>query len=135
MLKYLKSNNRFCSITNLYTWQPCLHYYTPNQLPTTVLQVKSYQRTPITVSLILYFFVLLGMKWRSVYSTCVFESDFGFTLNCGFKKSSLFRVRNLGGVKSYFGLGKFKFWIYSVPYVIVLPQMHYVAIISFFINN
>lgn len=53
----------------------------------------------------LVFLLLMGMKWRSVYSTCVFESDFGFTLNCGFKKSSIFRVRNLGGVKSYFGLG------------------------------
>ncbi|XP_043279855.1 transcription factor SPT20 homolog isoform X2 [Venturia canescens] len=37
--------------------------------------------------------------------TCVLESDFGFTLNCAFKKSGLFRVRNLGGVKGYVGLG------------------------------
>lgn len=34
-------------------------------------------------------------------------SDFGFTLDCNFKKSGLFRVRNLGGVKAHFGLGKF----------------------------
>ncbi|XP_037041412.1 uncharacterized protein LOC119078071 isoform X1 [Bradysia coprophila] len=39
------------------------------------------------------------------YGTCVFDSDFGFILNCNFKKSSLFRVRNLGGVKAHFGLG------------------------------
>ncbi|XP_071451908.1 streptococcal hemagglutinin [Hetaerina americana] len=37
--------------------------------------------------------------------TCVLDSDFGFTLNCGFKQSGLFRVRNLGGVKGYWGLG------------------------------
>lgn len=36
----------------------------------------------------------------------MFESDFGFTLNCAFKKSGIFRVRNLGGVKGYVGLGK-----------------------------
>lgn len=40
------------------------------------------------------------------HGTCVLESDFGFILNCNFKKSSLFRVRNLGGVKAHFGLGK-----------------------------
>lgn len=39
-------------------------------------------------------------------ATCVFDSDFGFILNCNFKKSSLFRVRNLGGVKAHIGLGK-----------------------------
>ncbi|XP_049301103.1 uncharacterized protein LOC125774841 isoform X2 [Anopheles funestus] len=38
-------------------------------------------------------------------STCVFDSDFGLILNCAFKKSGLFRVRNLGGVKAHFGLG------------------------------
>lgn len=44
--------------------------------------------------------------WCStVNSSCVFESDFGFTLNCGIKKSGLFRVRNLGGVKGYVGVG------------------------------
>ncbi|KMQ95542.1 lrr domain-containing protein [Lasius niger] len=35
----------------------------------------------------------------------VASSDFGFVLNCAFKKSGLFRVRNLGGVKGYVGLG------------------------------
>ncbi|XP_014239905.1 uncharacterized protein LOC106661176 isoform X2 [Cimex lectularius] len=40
-----------------------------------------------------------------VRGTCVFNSDFGFTLNCNFKKSSILRVRNLGGVKGYVGLG------------------------------
>ncbi|XP_066255260.1 uncharacterized protein mtg isoform X2 [Euwallacea similis] len=39
------------------------------------------------------------------HSTCVLESDFGFILNCAFKKSGLFRVRNLGGVKASIGLG------------------------------
>lgn len=37
--------------------------------------------------------------------TCVLESDFGFIVNCNFKKSGLFRVRNLGGLKAHFGLG------------------------------
>lgn len=41
-------------------------------------------------------------------ATCVFESEFGFILNCNLKKSSLFRVRNLGGVKAHIGLGKFE---------------------------
>lgn len=43
---------------------------------------------------------------RPLESTCVLDSDFGFILNCAFKKSGLFRVRNLGGVKAHFGLGK-----------------------------
>jgi hypothetical protein len=38
---------------------------------------------------------------------CVLESDFGFSVNCNFKKSGLFRVRNLGGLKAHFGLGNF----------------------------
>ncbi|XP_021705676.1 uncharacterized protein LOC5572844 isoform X1 [Aedes aegypti] len=42
---------------------------------------------------------------RPLESTCVLDSDFGFILNCAFKKSGLFRVRNLGGVKAHFGLG------------------------------
>lgn len=46
-------------------------------------------------------FTFLGV----LHSTCVLESDFGFIVNCNFKKSSLFRVRNLGGVKAHFGLG------------------------------
>ncbi|KAG8039010.1 hypothetical protein G9C98_003317 [Cotesia typhae] len=50
-------------------------------------------------------FGVLGCTWRETISTCVLESDFGFMLNCVFKKSSLFRVRNLGGVKGYVGLG------------------------------
>ncbi|KAG8241842.1 hypothetical protein J6590_077394 [Homalodisca vitripennis] len=48
----------------------------------------------------------MGLTSRVCQSTCVFESDFGFTLNCAFKKSGIFRVRNLGGVKGYVGLGK-----------------------------
>jgi hypothetical protein len=39
------------------------------------------------------------------FSVCVLESDFGFALNCNFKKAGLFRVRNLGGLKAHFGLG------------------------------
>lgn len=46
-------------------------------------------------------------RWRPVGGTCVLDSDFGFTLNCQFRKSSMFRVRNLGGVKGYVGLGKY----------------------------
>lgn len=49
------------------------------------------------------FFYILGV----LHSTCVLESEFGFIVNCNFKKSSLFRVRNLGGVKAHFGLGNF----------------------------
>lgn len=43
---------------------------------------------------------------NQIQCTCVLESDFGFSINCNFKKSGLFRVRNLGGVKAHFGLGK-----------------------------
>lgn len=50
--------------------------------------------------------LLAGCTWREVLGTCVFQSDFGFVLNCAFKKSGLFRVRNLGGVKGYVGLGE-----------------------------
>ncbi|XP_058788590.1 uncharacterized protein LOC131662736 isoform X2 [Phymastichus coffea] len=53
----------------------------------------------------LFLFVVVGCTWREALGTCVLESDFGFTLNCAFKKSGLFRVRNLGGVKGYVGLG------------------------------
>lgn len=50
--------------------------------------------------------LVLGCTWREALGTCVLTSDFGFTLNCAFKKSGLFRVRNLGGVKGYVGLGE-----------------------------
>lgn len=40
-----------------------------------------------------------------VQPTCTLESDFGFSINCAFKKSGLFRVRNLGGVKAHVGWG------------------------------
>ncbi|XP_024886252.1 transcription factor SPT20 homolog isoform X1 [Temnothorax curvispinosus] len=53
----------------------------------------------------LFLFVVVGCTWREALGTCVFQSDFGFVLNCAFKKSGLFRVRNLGGVKGYVGLG------------------------------
>ncbi|KAI4496161.1 hypothetical protein M0802_008028 [Mischocyttarus mexicanus] len=49
--------------------------------------------------------LVAGCTWRATLGTCVFQSDFGFALNCAFKKSGLFRVRNLGGVKGYLGLG------------------------------
>lgn len=52
--------------------------------------------------------LVAGCTWRETLGTCVFESDFGFALNCAFKKSGLFRVRNLGGVKGYVGLGESK---------------------------
>lgn len=55
------------------------------------------------------FFLLPG----NTDSTCVLESDFGFSLNCAFKKSSLFRVRNLGGLKAHFGLGNKLFGKFS----------------------
>ncbi|KAJ8918656.1 hypothetical protein NQ315_014975 [Exocentrus adspersus] len=45
-----------------------------------------------------------GGTWRLGRPTCVLESDFGFILNCAFKKSGLFRIRNLGGVKAHIGL-------------------------------
>ncbi|CAG9816699.1 unnamed protein product [Phaedon cochleariae] len=53
----------------------------------------------------LLFITIFGGIWRLGRPTCVLESDFGFILNCAFKKSSLFRVRNLGGVKAHIGLG------------------------------
>lgn len=45
---------------------------------------------------------------NQIQCLCVLESDFGFSINCNFKNSGLFRVRNLGGVKAHFGLGKEK---------------------------
>ncbi|VEN56318.1 unnamed protein product, partial [Callosobruchus maculatus] len=56
---------------------------------------------------ILLFISIFGGTWRLGRPTCVLESDFGFVINCAFKKSGLFRVRNLGGVKAHIGLGKF----------------------------
>lgn len=43
---------------------------------------------------------------ENVQPTCVLESDFGFKINCAFKKAGLFRVRNLGGIKAHASLGK-----------------------------
>ncbi|CAG9855491.1 unnamed protein product [Phyllotreta striolata] len=54
---------------------------------------------------VLLFVVIMGGTWQIGRPTCVLESDFGFVLNCAFKKSGLFRVRNLGGVKAHIGLG------------------------------
>uniref|UniRef100_A0A1A9WH08 Chitin-binding type-2 domain-containing protein n=1 Tax=Glossina brevipalpis TaxID=37001 RepID=A0A1A9WH08_9MUSC len=54
-------------------------------------------------------FIVIGMlimqAARLACGTCTFESAFGFILNCNFKKTGLFRVRNLGGLKAHFGLG------------------------------
>ncbi|GJQ82161.1 putative chitin binding peritrophin-A [Trypoxylus dichotomus] len=50
-------------------------------------------------------FTAIGGLCRYGQATCVLESDFGFVINCAFKKSGLFRVRNLGGVKAHIGLG------------------------------
>ncbi|KAF5288815.1 hypothetical protein FQA39_LY15243 [Lamprigera yunnana] len=57
-----------------------------------------------STSLFLVVFIL-GGTWRLGHPTCVLESEFGFVLNCAFKKSGLFRVRNLGGIKAHVGLG------------------------------
>lgn len=54
---------------------------------------------------IIYLLLVCGCIWRCTDAVCVLESDFGFKLNCAFKKSGLFRVRNLGGVKGYVGVG------------------------------
>uniref|UniRef100_A0ABD2W0E6 Chitin-binding type-2 domain-containing protein n=1 Tax=Trichogramma kaykai TaxID=54128 RepID=A0ABD2W0E6_9HYME len=54
---------------------------------------------------ILSFFIFLGCTWQIISGTCVLNSDFGFSFSCALKKSGLFRIRNLGGVKGYFGLG------------------------------
>ncbi|KAJ8709033.1 hypothetical protein PYW07_008859 [Mythimna separata] len=48
---------------------------------------------------------LLAVLIELVQPTCVLESDFGFKINCAFKKSGLFRVRNLGGVKAHASIG------------------------------
>uniref|UniRef100_A0A2H1VCW3 SFRICE_008659 n=1 Tax=Spodoptera frugiperda TaxID=7108 RepID=A0A2H1VCW3_SPOFR len=48
---------------------------------------------------------LLSLFTEIVQPTCVLESDFGFKINCAFKKSGLFRVRNLGGIKAHASLG------------------------------
>ncbi|KAH0956534.1 hypothetical protein HN011_002441 [Eciton burchellii] len=63
------------------------------------------QSTRMKIVSRLLFLVVVGCAWRGALGTCVFQSDFGFALNCAFKKSGLFRVRNLGGVKGYVGLG------------------------------
>ncbi|XP_050354717.1 uncharacterized protein LOC126776321 isoform X2 [Nymphalis io] len=56
-----------------------------------------------------YFFCgllfLLAVSIEIVQPLCVLESDFGFKINCAFKKSGLFRVRNLGGIKAHASLG------------------------------
>lgn len=62
------------------------------------------------VSFIPIFFLISSFFLGVLRSTCVFESSFGFILDCNFRKSSLFRVRNLGGVKAHFGLGKLCSW-------------------------
>lgn len=58
------------------------------------------------------------MTWRCVQSTCVFETDFGLSINCGLKKSGLFRVRNLGGLKGYVGLGKRNYRVHLFDIII-----------------
>ncbi|XP_061379890.1 uncharacterized protein LOC116774111 isoform X2 [Danaus plexippus] len=50
-------------------------------------------------------FILLAVLYGAVQPLCVLESDFGFKINCAFKKSGLFRVRNLGGVKAHASIG------------------------------
>ncbi|KAF4521438.1 hypothetical protein B566_EDAN010595 [Ephemera danica] len=66
--------------------------------------VTSMVRASISVLGVLL--ILAVVSWRrGAEATCVLESDFGFKLNCAFKQSGIFRVRNLGGVKGYLGLG------------------------------
>ena len=55
-----------------------------------------------------YFFIFTEVA----QPLCVLESDFGFKINCAFKKAGLFRVRNLGGIKAHASLGK---KMYSYP--------------------
>ncbi|XP_014354896.2 uncharacterized protein LOC106707958 isoform X1 [Papilio machaon] len=55
----------------------------------------------LRVGLVLVFGVLIDIT----QPLCVLESDFGFKINCAFKKSGLFRVRNLGGIKAHASLG------------------------------
>ncbi|CAK1593681.1 unnamed protein product [Parnassius mnemosyne] len=50
-------------------------------------------------------FIALAAFIDVAQSLCVLESDFGFKINCAFKKSGLFRVRNLGGIKAHASLG------------------------------
>ncbi|CAH4034812.1 uncharacterized protein LOC123713931 isoform X2 [Pieris brassicae] len=50
-------------------------------------------------------FLCLAAIIDVVTPLCVLESDFGFKINCAFKKSGLFRVRNLGGIKAHASLG------------------------------
>ncbi|KAK3912434.1 Charged multivesicular body protein 5 [Frankliniella fusca] len=49
--------------------------------------------------------LVLALACERTAATCVFNSEFGFTIDCAFKKSGLFRVRNLGGVKGFASLG------------------------------
>ncbi|XP_063535874.1 uncharacterized protein LOC134745685 isoform X1 [Cydia strobilella] len=49
--------------------------------------------------------ILLAVTIEFAQPTCVLESDFGFKINCAFKKSGLFRVRNLGGLKAHASIG------------------------------
>lgn len=56
----------------------------------------------INCCLLLLFFI---STINQIQCLCVLDSDFGFSLNCNFKNSGLFRVRNLGGIKAHFGLG------------------------------
>ena len=75
--------------------------------------------TPILSVNIIY--CISGCIWRCTDAVCVLESDFGFRLNCAFKKSGLFRVRNLGGVKGYVGAGMSFFFAVSYCTVRVGP--------------
>lgn len=61
---------------------------------------------PIKIFLMKLFPISFVGTINQIQCTCVLESDFGFSINCNFKKAGLFRVRNLGGVKAHFGLGK-----------------------------
>lgn len=61
------------------------------------------------ISTLPHFSLQLSAIVEQTSSVCVLESDFGFAVNCNFKKSGLFRIRNLGGAKLNFGLGRLTF--------------------------
>ncbi|XP_063226949.1 uncharacterized protein LOC134533359 [Bacillus rossius redtenbacheri] len=81
----------------------CRHYRRSARLAVRPVLVQ--EHTPPCGDPAYFMFSVRDGAGRWADATCVLESDFGFNLKCRFKKSGLFRVRNLGGVKGYFGLG------------------------------
>jgi hypothetical protein len=75
-------------------------------------------------------YCISGCMWRCTDAVCVLESDFGFKLNCAFKKSGLFRVRNLGGVKGYIGAGTSFLWPVCYRTTRVWAPLHAVLVLA-----